>query len=392
MNFYVLTLFPELIDGIVNTSITGRAIKKGVLRVSTVNIRDFSTRRDGRVDDYPYGGGAGMVMEAEPVAGAIASVKEKAPGARVVYLTPQGPVLTQTKAEELAREKDLVLLCGHYEGIDERVLDEYVTDYLSIGDYVLTGGELGAAVVIDAVSRFVPGVLPNEDSARFESLQDNLLEYPQYTRPVEWRGEKVPAVLLSGDHTAVEKWRYEESLKRTKERRPDLMKKNLHVTCITGGGDTAAEFGKKYTDAVTRYGDFMDFDRRKLQKSGRKFGPDDLVIFALTPDAMDEARFRSVSGDQSGAVILLVSGTTNPGQEEKEREADTCRPSSEAEEVDLFMNEGEDWDMAPVRMEMMLNRKGFRVVTLASADAGTSDEEIAGMAVALREKLDAESG
>lgn len=393
MDWYVLTLFPELIDTIVNTSITGRAVKKGILRLHSVNIRDYAERADGRVDDYPYGGGAGMVMQAEPVVRAVEAAKEASGGqTKVIYLTPQAKVLTQPKAEELAREKSLILLCGHYEGIDERALDACVDEYLSIGDYVMTGGELGAAVVIDVVSRFVPGVLPNDDSARFESLQDNLLEYPQYTRPVEWRGEKVPAVLLSGDHTAVEKWRYEESLKRTKERRPDLMKKNLHVTCITGGGDTAAEFGKKYTDAVTRYGDFMDFDRRKLQKSGRKFGPDDLVIFALTQDAMDEARFRSVSGDQSRAVILLVSGTTNPGQEEKEREADTCRPSSEAEEVDLFMNEGEDWDMAPVRMEMMLNRKGFRVVTLASADAGTSDEEIAGMAVALREKLDAESG
>lgn len=389
MDWYVLTLFPELIDTIVNTSITGRAVRKGVLRLHTVNIRDFSERDDGRVDDYPYGGGAGMVMQAEPVSRAVIAAREAAgEHTKVIYLTPQARVLTQPKAEELAREESLILLCGHYEGIDERALEACVDEYLSIGDYVMTGGELGAAVVIDVVSRFVPGVLPNEDSARFESLQDNLLEYPQYTRPEVWRGKKVPAILLSGDHSAVEQWRYEESLKRTKERRPDLMEKNLHVTCVTGGGEKAADLGKKYTDAVTRYGDFMDFDRRKLQKSGKQFGPGDLVIFALTSDAMDEERFRSLKGDRTKAVVLLVSGLKNQAEEEKERENDALRPSGEAEEADLFMNEGEDWDMAPLRMEMMLGRKGFQVVTLASVEPGTPDDEIAGMALELREKLE----
>ena len=359
MNFYVLTLFPELIDGIVNTSITGRAIKKGVLRVSTVNIRDFSTRRDGRVDDYPYGGGAGMVMEAEPVAGAIASVKEKAPGARVVYLTPQGQVLTQTKAEELAREKDLVLLCGHYEGIDERVLDEYVTDYLSIGDYVLTGGELGAAVVIDAVSRFVPGVLPNEDSARFESLQDNLLEYPQYTRPVEWRGRKVPDVLLSGDHSAVSAWRAEQSLKRTGERRPDLLKNHYRVFCLTAGGDKASAAGAEFLNAVSRLGEVFDFDRRKLIKSGWQFKKNDLAIFACSPGAMTEdERFRKVKGNGTPAVILLVSDQETAGESE-----------------------------AAAHMRSLLEQKGFRVIAEEMLPDETEGRDIPGMAISVREKL-----
>lgn len=179
MDFYVLTLFPDMIRQALEVSILGRASRKGLIRVQTVNIRDFSEDRHMRVDDYPYGGGAGMVMEAEPVCRAIESVELRSQKRRrVIYLTPQGRVLNQTIVEELAKEEELVLLCGHYEGIDERVLEEKVTDYISIGDYVLTGGELGALVLIDAVSRFVPGVLSNEESAQFESLQDNLLEYP----------------------------------------------------------------------------------------------------------------------------------------------------------------------------------------------------------------------
>ncbi len=224
MNFHVLTLFPEMIEQGLHTSILGKAMEKGCITLETTNIRDFSANKYNRVDDYPYGGGAGMVMEAEPVYRACKSVEEKiGKSARTVYLTPQGRVLNQTMVEELAMEEDLILLCGHYEGIDERVLEEVVTDYISIGDYVLTGGELGAMVLIDAVSRFVPGVLSNEESSQFESLQDNLLEYPHYTRPEEWHGKKVPPVLLSGDHKKIEAWRYEKSVERTKERRPDLL-------------------------------------------------------------------------------------------------------------------------------------------------------------------------
>lgn len=226
MNYHVLTLFPEMIQDGLNTSIIGRAMEKGLISLQTTDIRDYSTNKHHKVDDYPYGGGAGMVMQAEPVYGACKAVSEKIGyRPRVIYLTPQGSVFNQTIAEDLAKEKDLVFLCGHYEGIDERVLEEVVTDYLSIGDYVLTGGELPAMVMIDAISRLVPGVLNNDESAQFESFQDNLLEYPQYSRPEEWNGKIVPPVLLSGHHANIEKWRREQSVIRTALRRPDLLDK-----------------------------------------------------------------------------------------------------------------------------------------------------------------------
>ena len=246
MNYYVLTLFPEMILQAADTSILGRAIRSGRISVNTINIRDFSVNKHNRVDDYPYGGGAGMVMEAEPVCRAIQEAEARIGGSsRVVYLTPQGRVLNQTIVEELAGEKDLILLCGHYEGIDERVLEEKVTDYISIGDYVLTGGELGALVLIDAVSRFVPGVLSNEESSQFESLQDNLLEYPHYTRPEVWRGRQVPQVLLSGDHNKIQEWRLEQSLARTRERRPDLMSRSFPVTGCWFVGRSSGGSGRK---------------------------------------------------------------------------------------------------------------------------------------------------
>jgi tRNA (guanine37-N1)-methyltransferase len=209
-------------DGL-NTSITGRAIEKGVLSVHAVDIRDFSKNKHMKVDDYPYGGGAGMVMQAEPVCDAYASiVKETGHKPRVVYMTPQGHTFTQKMAENFSKEEDLVLLCGHYEGIDERALETIVTDYVSIGDYVLTGGELPAMVVIDTVSRLVPGVLSNTESAQTESFQNGLLEYPQYTRPEEFRGMRVPEVLLSGHHGKIDEWRFQKSLERTEKYRPDL--------------------------------------------------------------------------------------------------------------------------------------------------------------------------
>ena len=231
MDFHVMTLFPDMITDGLNTSITGRAIKAGVMSVTAHDIRDYSNDKHLKVDDYPYGGGAGMLMQAEPVYQACHAVtekiKEKNPQAspRVVYLSPQGKTFSQELAEEYAKEEDLILLCGHYEGIDERVLEEVVTDYVSIGDYVLTGGELPAMVMVDAISRLVPGVLHNEVSAEFESFQDHLLEYPQYSRPEEWRGKKVPEVLLSGHHANIEKWRHQQSLLRTAENRPDLLEK-----------------------------------------------------------------------------------------------------------------------------------------------------------------------
>ena len=207
-----------------STSITGRAMKNNLIQIEAVNIRDFTTEKHGHVDDYPYGGGAGMVMQAEPIYRTwkhITDGLERKP--RVVYMTPQGQVFNQGLAEELAKEEDLIVLCGHYEGVDERILEMIVTDNVSIGDYVLTGGELPAMVMIDCISRLVPGVLNNEVSAEFESFHENLLEYPQYTRPEEFMGMRVPDILLSGHHANIEKWRYEQSVKRTQERRPDLL-------------------------------------------------------------------------------------------------------------------------------------------------------------------------
>lgn len=226
MNFHVLTLFPEMIEQGMHTSIIGRAIAGCYLSIDAINIRDYAFNKHQKVDDYPYGGGAGMLMQAEPVYLAYESVQKKLGyRPRVVYLTPQGEVFHQTMAKELAKEKDLVFLCGHYEGIDERVLDEIVTDYVSIGDYVLTGGELPAMVMMDSISRMVPGVLSNQESGETESFAENLLEYPQYSRPEEWHGQKVPPVLLSGHHANIEAWRREQSVLRTAKRRPDLLKK-----------------------------------------------------------------------------------------------------------------------------------------------------------------------
>ena len=226
MKFHVLTLFPEMIEQGFHTSITGRAMEKGLLSLNAVNIRDFAGNKHMKVDDYPYGGGAGMVMQAEPVYAAHQSLEEQAGRKlRTIYLTPQGHTFNQKMAEEFAQEEELVFLCGHYEGIDERVLEEVVTDYVSIGDYVLTGGELPALVMMDTISRLVPGVLNNDVSAETESFQDSLLEYPQYSRPAVWHGREVPAVLVSGDHARVARWRRKQSLLRTRDRRPDMYKK-----------------------------------------------------------------------------------------------------------------------------------------------------------------------
>lgn len=226
MNFHVLTLFPEMIQSGMNTSIIGRAIAKELLSLEAVNIRDFAYNKHQKVDDYPYGGGAGMLMQAEPVYLSYESIVSRiGRKPRVVCLTPQGRVFNQEMAKEMAQEEDLVFLCGHYEGIDERVLEEIVTDYVSIGDYVLTGGELPAMVMMDSIARMVPGVLSNQESGETESFSGHLLEYPQYSRPEEWHGRKVPDVLLSGHHANVEKWRREQSVLRTAKWRPDLLKK-----------------------------------------------------------------------------------------------------------------------------------------------------------------------
>lgn len=224
MNFHILTLFPEMVLNGLNTSILGRAVKDGCITINATDIRDFADNKHNHVDDYPYGGGAGMVIQPEPVFKAYESViSNMSTKPRVIYLTPQGKVFNQSMAEDFAKEENLIFLCGHYEGIDERVLNKIVTDNVSIGDYVLTGGELPAMVMIDAISRKVPGVLNNELSSEIETFYDNLLEYPQYTRPPQWRGEDVPPVLLSGHHGNIEKWRREQSLERTLKYRPDLL-------------------------------------------------------------------------------------------------------------------------------------------------------------------------
>ena len=231
MNFHVLTLFPDMITQGLNTSITGRAIENGLVSIEAVNIRDYSTDKHLKVDDYPYGGGAGLVMRADPICrayDAVASRLDKKP--RVVYMTPVGYTFNQNMAREFAKEEELVILCGHYEGVDERALETIVTDFVSIGDYVLTGGELAAMVVIDAVSRLVPGVLHNDESAVTESFENGLLEYPQYTRPEVYNGMAVPEVLLSGHHGNVDKWRLEQSLQRTKKYRLDLYEAYMERT------------------------------------------------------------------------------------------------------------------------------------------------------------------
>lgn len=221
MKFNVLTLFPEMFET-VKQSVTGKAIEKNIIELNLINIRDFSKDKHKKVDDTPYGGGAGMVMRADVVYDAYKSIEDK--NAKVIYLSPQGKTLNQQKVEKLSKEESLVLLCGHYEGIDQRVLDEIVDEEISIGDYVLTGGEIPAMVLIDAVSRYVPGVL-TEKSIMEESFSSGLLEYPQYTRPETFNGKKVPDVLLSGHHENIEKWRKQEALQITKEKRPDLLEK-----------------------------------------------------------------------------------------------------------------------------------------------------------------------
>ena len=226
MNFYVLTLFPDMITQGLNTSIIGRAVSEELIGIKAVNIRDYTQNKHGRTDDYTYGGGAGMVMQAQPIYDAYRSIADALPGKpRVLHMTPQGRVFDQNYARELALEKDLIFLCGHYEGIDERVLDEIATDHVSIGDFVLTGGELPAMCMIDAISRMVPGVLHNSESAEDDSFGNGLLEFPQYTRPEVWNGRTVPPILLSGDHAKVDAWRREQSLIRTAERRPDLFER-----------------------------------------------------------------------------------------------------------------------------------------------------------------------
>ena len=384
MRYYVCTLFPDMIQQIMGTSILGRAEKNGYISVHTVNIRDFSQKNSMRVDDYPYGGGAGMVMEPEPVYQAVQSALRKAAedrkaesrrraavdqnagggqgtaGAdrieegtgkknasdgkrtRVIYLTPQARVLDQTMVEELAREEELVLLCGHYEGIDERVLQETVTDYVSIGDYVLTGGELGAAVLMDAVSRFVPGVLHNDESSQFESMQDNLLEYPHFTRPEQWHGRKVPPVLLTGDHGKIEEWRYQQAVARTQERRPDLLKNSFVLHTFWYGTQAAEEYAACLHARISRYGEIQNYNRNKLIRSRNVLGNQELLLLVegagADGDVPFEERFRNLYG--SGKTLAWICSDGSLAEKKKEFLADRgfrllgCSRYSDAENTE----------------------------------------------------------
>ena len=225
MKITILTIFPEMFESVLNSSILGRAREQGLIEVECVDIRPFSDRKHKNTDDYPFGGGAGMVMLAQPIMDAMASVTGENFSGRRIYMGPRGTTLTTAKARELAKEEHLVLLCGHYEGVDQRALDACIDEEISIGDYILTGGELAAMVLTDCVSRFIPGVLGSGESAEEESFSDGLLEYPQYTRPRELNGMEVPEVLLSGDHAKIKAWRRQESLRATKKFRPDLLDK-----------------------------------------------------------------------------------------------------------------------------------------------------------------------
>jgi len=224
LNFTVVTLFPQMFESPLGHSILKKAQEKGLIFIRLVDPRDFTTDRHHVTDDYPYGGGQGMVMKPEPLVSAIGDIRAQNPKARVILLSPQGAVFTQETAAELAQKEDLVLVCGRYEGVDERV-KSFVDEELSVGDFTLSGGEPAAIIVIDAVARLIPGVLGNEKSAGDESFSNGLLEYPQYTRPEEFRGMKVPEVLLSGDHQRIGQWRREASVRLTTDRRPDLLSK-----------------------------------------------------------------------------------------------------------------------------------------------------------------------
>ncbi|AMX00992.1 tRNA (guanosine(37)-N1)-methyltransferase TrmD [Rummeliibacillus stabekisii] len=223
MNIHVLSLFPEMFTGVFGSSILKKAQEKETVGLSVTDFREYAVNKHAQVDDYPYGGGAGMVLKPEPLFNAVEALSKDGKKPRVILMCPQGERFTQKKAEELAKEEDLLFLCGHYEGYDERIREHLVTDELSIGDFVLTGGELAAMTIIDSVVRLLPGVLGNDDSPILDSFSTGMLEHPHYTRPADFRGMKVPDVLLSGNHAKIEQWRMEQSLKRTFERRPDLL-------------------------------------------------------------------------------------------------------------------------------------------------------------------------
>lgn len=224
MKITIMTLFPEMCNAVLDESIIGRARKSGIIEIDTVNIRDFTHDKHNRVDDAPYGGGMGMLMQTQPIYDCFASLcSEDGKKPHLIYMSAQGKTLTQKRVKELSQLENIAILCGHYEGVDERIIEEIVDEEISIGDYVLTGGELPALILSDSIARMIDGVLPNDEAKELESHYSGLLEYPQYTRPPEWHGKKVPDILLSGHHGNIDKWRREKSLERTLERRPDML-------------------------------------------------------------------------------------------------------------------------------------------------------------------------
>ena len=230
MKITIMTLFPEMCNAVLDESIIGRARKSGIIEIDTVNIRDFTHDKHNRVDDAPYGGGMGMLMQTQPIYDCFASLcSEDGKKPHLIYMSAQGKTLTQKRVKELSQLPNIAILCGHYEGVDERIIEEIVDEEISIGDYVLTGGELPALILSDSIARMIDGVLPNDEAKELESHYSGLLEYPQYTRPPEWHGRKVPDILLSGHHGNIDKWRREKSLERTLERRPDMLK-NAELT------------------------------------------------------------------------------------------------------------------------------------------------------------------
>ena len=230
MKITIMTLFPEMCNAVLDESIIGRARKNGIIEIDTVNIRDFTLDKHNRVDDAPYGGGMGMLMQTQPIYDCFASLcSEDGKKPHLIYMSAQGKTLTQSRVKELSQLDNIAILCGHYEGVDERIIEEIVDEEISIGDYVLTGGELPALILSDSIARMIDGVLPNDEAKELESHYSGLLEYPQYTRPPEWHGKKVPEILLSGHHGNIDKWRREKSLERTLERRPDMLK-NAELT------------------------------------------------------------------------------------------------------------------------------------------------------------------
>ncbi len=321
MNFHVLTLFPEMILAGLSESIIGKAKEKGAISIQAVNIRDYTEDKHKKVDDYPYGGGAGLLMQAQPVYDAHKALCDRI-GAekkvRTIYLTPQGTTFNQRMAEELAKEEDLIFLCGHYEGIDERALEEVVTDYVSLGDFVLTGGELPAMVMIDAISRLVPGVLNNEESANDESFSGYLLEYPQYSRPEIWHGKEVPKVLLSGDHKKIRQWRQEMAKERTRMRRPDMYKKYERIM---------AAYNRLAKNKL------LHMDMLELIKRGNAVLLYDGVAGTLLKDKVSGLYTLTVQDKESGIKILNQVF----GEPKTETEIASGMPVSDKKTVDLFV-------------------------------------------------------